>query len=687
MATREIAEWEAVDASNDFTAEEGGWTEGMPRSDVNDAARADMGALRRFYEDTEWLDLTIGATVSQQSSTVARVLTKAGVTYFVAGRRLKFTGGSPDPFYATVVSVQDANGDIDVTIDNPSVTGGLPSGVTGVTLHSTPTIGPLAWAGQPFKTVPILDDVGLAAALDGYSGTIYLEPGETYVINTKITISESHVRIIGNGAILQAIDDLDSEIMEITGANVYLEGVVFDGQESGQDTPTDNLGLLKITGESVRVIGCAFTDSWGHGITIENTQNGILVEACIFFGVGQDGINIVDVNNNINLIYISHCQFIDISDRISGFAGINFAGRVSIDDCQFNELNHASFLQYGVLCHQKDSASPDDESGRESTIVGCRFDGTGLNATGILVNSRDMAISTCAFNLTGNSSFGVDVSQPFGGAEVERVAITGSVFRECGTGVRLRDDATHCTITGCTFESCTTSISINADSSSVGNCTMNGGTNGILVLGSCADTIIGHCTITVMSADGINVAAGASLIGISHNVFTGNGTDIDDSGTGTNIFLIGGDVENSYVQLAVFETETDIDNEHLMGSLIVAADLNADGSKFYVLNFQIDASAPGVNGTALEWRIRVGPNSVVDPTIDTQVWRGLDISLNNSRSFIVCGLRVIPAFGDDVYFTVKRISGGGVPTNARVEGDDSTFGRSWMRLYAEILSV
>ena len=52
----EIKQWSEVDASNTDTTKSG-MPEGMPRSDVNDRGREHMGALRRWYEDAEWVDL------------------------------------------------------------------------------------------------------------------------------------------------------------------------------------------------------------------------------------------------------------------------------------------------------------------------------------------------------------------------------------------------------------------------------------------------------------------------------------------------------------------------------------------------------------------------------------------------------------------------------------------------------
>jgi hypothetical protein len=52
----EIKQWSEVDASN-TDATKSGMPEGMPRSDVNDRGREHMGALRRWYEDAEWVDL------------------------------------------------------------------------------------------------------------------------------------------------------------------------------------------------------------------------------------------------------------------------------------------------------------------------------------------------------------------------------------------------------------------------------------------------------------------------------------------------------------------------------------------------------------------------------------------------------------------------------------------------------
>jgi hypothetical protein len=75
----EIYELSRVDASNQDTSK-GGWTEGMKRSDVNDRARENLGAIRRWYEDGEWTRL-----LEEQNDAVAYTISKTNDTEIACG--------------------------------------------------------------------------------------------------------------------------------------------------------------------------------------------------------------------------------------------------------------------------------------------------------------------------------------------------------------------------------------------------------------------------------------------------------------------------------------------------------------------------------------------------------------------------------------------------------------------------
>ena len=681
MVTREVAEWEVVDASNDFTAEEGGWTEGMARSAVNNAARADMGALRRFYEDTEWLDLTVGSSVTRISSSVLRVLSNPGVAYFVPGRRLKMTGGSIDPFYATVVSAVSLGGDIDVTVDAPSDSGGIPTGPppTAVFLHSTPTVGPFTWYSAFIRTVPILTDVGLQEAFDSGIGTIYLEPGAVYVINATVTINNTSTRVIGNGSILRAGTNLDAPIMEIIGSNAILDSVIFDGQESVQGAGSDDKGLLKINTVAVSIENCGFNDSWGHGIEMVTGVSDILVLACVFSNIGQDGINMDDSNTFTERVYIDDCSFSSFSERLTGGAGIRLAGRVCISNCQFSGMDDASFIQTGIIAVEKAVGSPDDQSGHDSSITGCYFKGTGLNCNGVLLNGRDVVVSGCNFDLNGASAKGVEIFQPLIADIAERNRVVGCSFKNSSIGVNILSDAQNTAVTGCNFDQCVIGILVDGDKCAItGNVIING-TTGINVSSSCDSALVADNSITSMSGNGITVSGGAMNCAVAHNLFSViTGLRVSDGGTNTTIRYLD---PVAYTQKPLtLPTITPGATNFTYVNFLLPVPSTANGIRTFIADVVITFSSTQVS-TPVTFELFTGTGSGAGPPITGVSWlRQIDTAtatINTPKTMTISGLRVIPQAGDDLYLGIRATAGHIIT----IYGDDDANNfRSWYRL-------
>ncbi len=245
-------------------------------------------------------------------------------------------------------------------------------------MHHSPTLGALAWSGEVFTTVTVLDDTELQIVINRLrsedGGTILLTPGATYVLDATVNIpSGAPLRIDGRGAILQAGTALDAELLTLNGNDIDFIDCIFDGEESTQ-TAGDGLGMISTSAitRDVNIRNCEFTDSWGNGLLIKNNSVRWRITDCHFRSMGESGIKVEDPANATTGIYITGCTFGQfISERESAHAGIDFAGIVNISHCNFVGLDHATFAQYGVWAHEKESASPNDESGKESSIIGC----------------------------------------------------------------------------------------------------------------------------------------------------------------------------------------------------------------------------------------------------------------------------------------------------------------------------
>ena len=243
MATRDVYEWSTIDASNLFPSDEGGWAEGMMRSNVNNSARANMGSVRRWYDDAEWLNLTVDATITRISATQLDIVGQDDTQYFTAGRRVRITGGTPTPVYATVVSSVFGDPDTQVVLNEFSGHTGVPTTPTLVELHIASFVSSQVFLDDIFTQVTTLTSTAIQEAIDvleaGVGGIIVLNPQATYVCDSTISIglgtSGGNIRIMGRGAILESDVAFDDEILRIgTGSandtNCIVDEVIFDSQ-------------------------------------------------------------------------------------------------------------------------------------------------------------------------------------------------------------------------------------------------------------------------------------------------------------------------------------------------------------------------------------------------------------------------------------------------------------------------
>ncbi len=187
-----------VDADNAVIAD-GGWPEEMKRSDVNNQARKNMGALRRWFEDAEWVDLLqeSGAlfTVSRVNATTFRVTDSTGTdatSKFQAlgltpltGMWVRVTGtdsGSVDIAFGSIKTIGPYSApNLDIVLENivdeAYATSAIPNlTVTKVEVYIGRRIRGAAFhptgktLAQTPKQIPTIDDLGDGAALDQGSG-------------------------------------------------------------------------------------------------------------------------------------------------------------------------------------------------------------------------------------------------------------------------------------------------------------------------------------------------------------------------------------------------------------------------------------------------------------------------------------------------------------------------------------
>lgn len=120
----DISKWSQTDGSN-VDSTKSGMPEGMARSDVNNRVREHMGAVRRWYEDAEWVDLVSGHasefTLSRVNDTTFRAADVAGSgtnasSKFPVGTWVKISYSAGAVRYGSVQSVSYSAPNTDVVL-------------------------------------------------------------------------------------------------------------------------------------------------------------------------------------------------------------------------------------------------------------------------------------------------------------------------------------------------------------------------------------------------------------------------------------------------------------------------------------------------------------------------------------------------------------------------------------------
>ena len=686
MATREIEEWEKIDAANNFPAEEGGWVEGMKRSDVNDAGRADMGAMRRWYDDPEWLNLTVNASLTRIDDTELRILAGDFTAFFKKGRRVRMTGGAPSEVFATVdVDATPIGGDTKVILTEFSGATSIPVGPTLIESYITAAIRSEIFLDELWVRVTDLTDIGLQAAIDkleaANGGTIVLEANGIYDISNTVNIGrgaiQGNIKILGQGAKLKAISPLDEPLLLIRddpataiNANVIIHDLEFDGEAAGQTAAGAGKGMLEI-GADVSFVwlrNCFFNDSYAHGIKIVSGCKKIWIADTAFFFIGENGIEIVDSLNDVEEIYIGTCTFERVANTagIALGSGIHFGGKIKIRDCDFIKLNAATDTQIGVHAAEKITSSPNDQSGRETSITGCRFDGTGLNARGIFLQGRDVSISSCVFRLTGVGSEGIFAELVAN--TIERFAVTGCQFLSCQKGVQWEQQVDDSVVQGCLFDNRAFAYEDDGNRNRIIGSTLNAGTDGVTLGSTATLPVVTFNHFEGQASDGVAVAAGSDAAMILYNRFNAVTTDINDLGTATGNLT----VESSRViykpmttdgsVVTVIATEVFIPNSQMID---FSGESFADGVRTWVAEGAVSWNLTLINISIsfwklnLQWFIKRGTDTG-SPSNDPEIFESRfmrtadEASLpNEAYTWSFAGLEFVPLSTDTLYLAVR----------------------------------
>ena len=120
----EIKDWSTTDAEN-TSPTKSGMPEAMLRSDVNNRVREHLGAIRRWYEDAEWVDLVSGHnanfTYTRVNDTTLRITDVAGggtnaTSKFPVGSWLRIDQSITGNRFGSIVSVSYSAPNLDIVL-------------------------------------------------------------------------------------------------------------------------------------------------------------------------------------------------------------------------------------------------------------------------------------------------------------------------------------------------------------------------------------------------------------------------------------------------------------------------------------------------------------------------------------------------------------------------------------------
>lgn len=148
-----------------------GWPEGQAPSTVNNCARENMAAIRRWYEDAEWVDW--GHTPTQ-ATTTSFTLSGDYSTVYHTGRRIKAYDASI--LYGTVASVSyTTNTRVSLTLDSGALSASLTS--VGVSI--------LSFTNQSIPTGLNANSASSAATLQGLAADQFMQRSTTSTATVK----------------------------------------------------------------------------------------------------------------------------------------------------------------------------------------------------------------------------------------------------------------------------------------------------------------------------------------------------------------------------------------------------------------------------------------------------------------------------------------------------------------------
>jgi len=597
--SREISEYGTTDAfNNPILPADGGMPEGVLRDAVNQGHREMMGAIRRHYNDPQWIQPRLqGPAASQQG-----VFSRISATQF----QINLAGFDLRPWFqdGRIIKIIDGAGagtDLTTQVEGTAT---YADPLTTVTLKSTDSMDAASSDAYSFFSeiirglalldsndafyIPATDDAaGINAAIvaaDAAGGGTVLLTSQIYNLEAAINFTGTlgRVRMLGAGPEVILREDTGAAItplLNITNANepVHIENVQFDKQTNSK-TGT----IIYIDGAlRPRIENCVFTGGTDH-IVLGSTQTlNVIITDCLLTLFDHHGIRSTAATDTSSGI-IANNRIQGSGVTTADPAGIKVAGQWTIEGNVITSMNSASLTVRGIWLWNETA----NNGGRRSVISGNRVDGDGgtvghmieiggdfvacsgnringpTGGTGIYVNGtqagqtiehvtisgntivrgRPIAMNSRTRHIvvSGNHCEPENLAQPGIVADGQDILVTGNSVVGATVGLSANNNGSDITISGNNVRDSTVGVQVNVapDTVVIGNTISGSGTTGINLTGAATDPRIKGNVIEATLTTGIIVGASVTGAWIRENDLTGAIlTDLSDSGTSTNRWL------------------------------------------------------------------------------------------------------------------------------------------------------
>ena len=441
----DIKDWSNTANNNNSTPPDG-FPEGMNPSDVNNAAREVMAAVRRQHEDSAWIDL--GDTPSYVSAT-SFTISGDVTTAYAAGRRIRATDSSTLYGVISSSSYGAPNTTVNVTLDSGSLSGSL-SAVALSVLDNNSKGGTIAGdltvsgsftspgiddnaTGEVFQ----LTDSAVSSTVDVYAsagnpfeggadGWRLGVGGVTYATNTGGDVlrvyengnATENLSITSAGALTckaftsTGIDDnANATAITIdTNENTTFSGTVFVENDAGTEGrialvdsgATADEGRVDILTQndqfSIRAYNDAFTDS---NNIMTSSRTGALVNTIVFY-TGND-VTALTIDSSQNATFAGDVTLSQTTSPVLTVTDTtnNVSGRVFSTDSRAgigSSSNHSFVIQSNSADALTIDTSQNGTFANDVTVTG---NISAANFNGLTLGTEQASTSGTAIDFTG----------------------------------------------------------------------------------------------------------------------------------------------------------------------------------------------------------------------------------------------------------------------------------------------